>query len=422
MPQSSRSSALRTLAGLVAGFAVGIVISKSSSAPLHSLAAALEPVGNVWVSAIRMTVIPLVVSLLIATIADGRDFGAVGRLGARAMLLFTLMLSAVALFTFLAAPPLFSLVSVDAASAESLRSTGAAAAATPPLPSFASWLVSLVPANPVKAAVDGTMLPVIVFTVAFAAALARIDSSRRGATTDIFRGFADAMLVIVGWVLALAPIGVFCLAVPLAGRVGAGIAGFVGFYLAAHSGFLIVSAIPLYLLVRVLTDVSVPQVARALLPAQLVAISTRSSVAALPAMIDGAKRVLHLPIDVASFALPFGVSVFRLNQAVTWIVSALFVSKLYGVPLSTAQLAFLGAVSVPMSFSIPGIPSGGLFMIAPFYVSVGLPMEGVGILLALDAIPDIFKTLLNVTSQMAVTVLLSRGHAGAPAQEAGQTA
>ena len=258
------------------------------------------------------------------------------------------------------------------------------------------------------------MLPLIVFTVAFAAALARIEPARRAATTDIFRGFADAMLVIVGWVLAFAPIGVFCLSVALAGRVGSGIAGAVGLYLAIHSGILIASAIPLYVAVRLLTAEPLAKFARSLLPAQLVAISTRSSVAALPAMIDGAQRVLHLPISVAGFVLPFGVSVFRLNQAVTWIVSALFLSKLYGIPLSTAQLAFLGAVCVPMSFSIPGIPSGGLFMIAPFYVSVGLPMEGIGILFALDAIPDIFKTLLNVTSQMAVTVFLSRD---VPAEE-----
>ena len=175
----------------------------------------------------------------------------------------------------------------------------------------------------------------------------------------------------------------------------------------------------MYAVVRVFSDVPLARFARALIPAQIVAISTRSSVAALPAMIDGATRVLRLPMHVSGFALPFGVSVFRLNQAVTWIVSALFVSKLYGVPLSTAQLAFLGACSVPMSFSIPGIPSGGLFIIAPFFVSVGLPIEGMGILLALDAIPDMFKTLLNVTSQMATTVLLARG---APAEANGMSA
>ena len=407
-------AALRTLLGLVAGLAIGVVISATSSGGLRAFATAIEPIGTVWVNAIRMTVIPLVVSLLIATIAEEKDFRAVGRLGGRAVALYAVILSTVALLTFLAAPPLFSVMTIDATSAASLRGASAAAGTTPALPSFTSWLVGLVPANPVKAAVDGAMLPVIIFAVAFAAALARIEPERRAAATGIFRGIADAMLVSVGWVLAVAPVGVFCLSVALAVRVGVGVAGAVAYYLVLHSGFLAASGVALYAVVRIFSNVPLSRFARALLPAQLVAISTRSSVAALPAMIDGATRVLHLPLQVSGFALPFGVSVFRLNQAVTWIVSALFVAKLYDVPLTTAQLAFLGACSVPMSFSIPGIPSGGLFIIAPFFVSVGLPIEGMGILLALDAIPDVFKTLLNVTSQMATTVLLARG---APADE-----
>ena len=408
------TAALRTLLSLVAGLAIGVVISATSSSGLHAFATAIEPIGTVWVNAIRMTVIPLVVSLLIATIAEEKDVRAVGRLGGRAVALYAVILTTVALLTFLAAPPLFSVMTIDASSAASLRGASSAAGTTPALPSFTSWLVGLVPANPVKAAVDGAMLPVIIFAVAFAAALARIEPERRAAATGIFRGIADAMLVIVGWVLMVAPVGVFCLSVALAVRVGVGVAGAVAFYLVLHSGFLAVATIALYIVIKVFSDVPLSLFARALIPAQIVAISTRSSVAALPAMIDGANRVMHLPMKVAGFALPFGVSVFRLNQAVTWIVSALFVAKLYDVPLTMAQLAFLGACSVPMSFSIPGIPSGGLFIIAPFFVSVGLPIEGMGILLALDAIPDVFKTLLNVTSQMATTVLLARG---APADE-----
>jgi len=402
------------LLSLVAGLAIGVVISATSSSGLHAFATAIEPIGTVWVNAIRMTVIPLVVSLLIATIAEEKDVRAVGRLGGRAVALYAVILTTVALLTFLAAPPLFSVMTIDASSAASLRGASSAAGTTPALPSFTSWLVGLVPANPVKAAVDGAMLPVIIFAVAFAAALARIEPERRAAATGIFRGIADAMLVIVGWVLMVAPVGVFCLSVALAVRVGVGVAGAVAFYLVLHSGFLAVATIALYIVIKVFSDVPLSLFARALIPAQIVAISTRSSVAALPAMIDGANRVMHLPMKVAGFALPFGVSVFRLNQAVTWIVSALFVAKLYDVPLTMAQLAFLGACSVAMSFSIPGIPSGGLFIIAPFFVSVGLPIEGMGILLALDAIPDVFKTLLNVTSQMATTVLLARG---APADE-----
>ncbi len=401
-------SALRALLSLIAGLAIGVAISATSVAPLHSIATALEPIGIAWVNAIRMTVIPLVVSLLIATIAEEDDLRAVGGLGMRAVGIFATFLAVSALLTFLAAPPLFAFLHIDAGAAAALRGAGAAAGDAAALPSFSSWLTSLIPSNPIKSAVDGAMLPLIVFAVAFAAALARIDTRRRAAVTAIFRALADAMLVIVGWVLAVAPIGIFCLALALGVRLGTGVVGAVTFYLAAHCAFLAVATALLYVVIRIFATVPLAQFARAAAPAQVIAMSTRSSFAALPAMIDGATRVLKLPVGVAGFTLPFGVSIFRLNQGVTWIISALFISKLYAVPLTTAQLAFLGASSVAASFSVPGIPSGGLIISTPFFVSVGLPIEGMGILFALDAIPDILKTLLNVTGQFAATVLLSR--------------
>jgi Na+/H+-dicarboxylate symporter len=164
----------------------------------------------------------------------------------------------------------------------------------------------------------------------------------------------------------------------------------------------------LYVVVRTAGAVPLRRFARAVLPAQVIAVSTRSSVAALPAMLESAERVLHLPPSVTGFVLPFGVAVFRINQGITWVVSALFIGKLYGVHLAWSQLALFAATSVAMSFSVPGIPSAALFMIAPFFPMVGLPVEGVGILIGLDVIPDLFKTSLNVTGHMAATVLLAR--------------
>jgi proton glutamate symport protein len=404
-----RSPAVRASIGLVLGLIVGIAIASSSSSGLRAFASALEPIGTVWVNAIRMTVIPLVVSLLIATIAEEKDLGAMRRLGGRAIAIYVVLLSGVAVLGFLGAPPLFTLLDIDAASAASLRGAGAATPTTVELPTFANWLVSLVPANPIKAAADGAMLPLIIFAVVFAVALARTPTELRVTATAFFRGIADAMLVIVGWVLALAPIGVFALAVPLAVKVGVGVAGAVAFYLAVHCGLLLIAGLLLYVIVGVGTKVPIARFARAVLPAQVVAVGTRSSVAALPAMIDGAERVLGLPTQITSFALPFGVSVFRLNQGVSWLAAALFVGKLYGVHLDVSQLALLAAASVAMSFSVPGIPSGGIFVAAPFFVIVGLPIEGIGILIALDAIPDLFKTSLNVTGQMTATALLARG-------------
>jgi proton glutamate symport protein len=399
----------RASVGLALGLIVGVAISLSGSPALKAAASALEPIGTLWVNAIRMTVIPLVVSLLIATIAQEKDLGAVGRLGGRAVAIFTALLAGVAVIGFVAGPPIFELLHIDPAAAAALRATVPASASKVELPTFASWVVSLVPANPIRAAADGAMLPLIIFAVAFAAALARTPTELKLAGGTFFRGIADAMLILVGWVLAVAPIGVFVLAVTLAVKIGVGVAGAVGFYLAVHSALLALAGALLYVVVWVFGRVPIARFARATLPAQLVAVSTRSSVAALPAMIEGAERVLRLPTRVTSFALPFGVSIFRLNQGISWIVAALFIGALYDIELSVGQLAMLAAASVPMSFSVPGIPSGGLFVITPFFVTVGLPIEGIGILIALDVVPDLFKTLINVTGHLTATTLLSRG-------------
>jgi Na+/H+-dicarboxylate symporter len=403
-----KSPASRATIALALGLVAGIGIAASGSPALKSVAGGLEAVGTIWVNAIRMTVIPLVVSLLIATIAREKDLGEVGRMGWRAIVLFTILLSAIALIGVFGGPPLLDRIQFDPASVAALRASSTTDVAAVKLPTFSSWLVSLVPSNPVKAAADGAMLPLIVFAVLFAAGLSRTPHETRAAGVEFFRGMADAMLVVVGWVLAAAPIGVFALAVTLAIKLGAGIAGAVVLYLIAHCGLLVLALAMLYVIVALFGRVPLTMFAKAVFPAQIVAFSTRSSLAALPAMIDGAERILGVPARVASFALPFGVSLLRANTGASWVVSALFIGKLFGVDLTFAQVAVLAATSVAMSFSVPGIPSGGLFIIAPAFVTAGLPIEGVGILIALDSIPDIFKTMVNVTGHMTATLLLAR--------------
>jgi Na+/H+-dicarboxylate symporter len=405
-----RSPAARAAIGLVIGFVLGLAIAASSSSAARSFATWLETIGTIWVNAIRMTVIPLVVSLLVSTMVRDRDPGAVGRMGRQALLIFVVMLTVIALIGLIVAPPLLARVQVDPASAAALRAS--AGGVTTQMPTFAAWLVSLVPANPVKAATDGAILPLIIFSLLLALSLARTPAAVRDPGAQFFAAVAEAMLVIVTWVLAAAPIGVFALAVPLAMRVGADVAGAAALFVGLHCGMLAVVIALFYPVAWIVGHVPMRRFARAVLPAQLVAFSTRSSVAALPAMIDGAERVLSIPPPIASFALPFGVSLARVNTGASWIASAVFLGKLYGVPLSFAQLALLGAMSIPMSFSVPGIPSAGLFIIAPAFMAIGLPVEGIGILIALDAIPDIFKTSVNVTAHMTTAVLLTRFEAG----------
>jgi len=312
----------------------------------------------------------------------------------------------------LVAPPLFDRLVVDPAASESLRAA-AGAVERPALPSFASWVVGLVPVNPVRAAADGAMLPLIVFSLAFGLAVGRLAPERRERITSVVGGIADAMVVLVGWILSLAPIGIFALALGLAVHLGTGIVGAVGVYLATHSALLLLLTLLLYAVVAVAGRVPVGRFARAALPAQLVAAATRSSLAALPANLESAERILRLPRTVTSFALPLAVSAFRLNQGVSWVVMALFAAKLYGVELGLGDVATLAATGVLLSVSVPGIPSGSLFIVAPFFAAAGIPPESIGVLIALDLVPDVFKTVLNVTGHLAAVTLLARHEPGA---------
>lgn len=399
----SRSVVLAVTA-LVLGAVAGILASSSSLA--HTLIQWIEPAGLIWVSAIRMTVIPLVVASLLVAVAD-TDARSMGRLGARSLGVFLLLLSIVAAFTAVAAPPVFDLISIDATSAASLRADVGEGVAVPALPSFADWLVSLVPVNPIAAAANGAMLPLVVFTIAFGLALGRVERSKREAVVALFRAVAGAVTVLIEWILKFTPLGVLSLAFVVAARVGTAVVGAVAFYVVVYAAFLVAATLLVYLAVALLSRTRVLAFAKAALPAQVVALTTRSSMAALPAMVVAADRSLALPSTASSFGLPLAVSTFRLNQAVSWVVMALFAAKLYGIELSNITVVSLAVTSVLMSFSVPGIPSASLFVVAPFYAAVGIPAEAIGVLIALDLLPDLFKTLLNVTGQLGAVTIAS---------------
>ena len=166
------SLATRVLAGLIAGFALGLLAVQIGSPALAAAVAFIEPVGTIWVNAIRMTVIPLVVSSLIMGVASAPDTATIGRVGGRAVVMFLILVAVAACFAVLIAPPVLARIPITAEAAETLRGMAAgsaeqAASSAASIPTFAQWLVDLVPVNPVKAAADGAMLPLIVFSVAF---------------------------------------------------------------------------------------------------------------------------------------------------------------------------------------------------------------------------------------------------------------
>lgn len=389
------------------GLAVGMALAGTAIDPTLSarIVALLEPIGTAWINAIRMTVIPLVVPLLIIGVAGSDDTRKAGILGARAFALFFAFLIFFAAMTALIAPWLFDYLTLDPTATERLRAS--AKIELPPGDALGvrTWLLSLIPLNPVRAAADGALLPVVLFTLLYAFALGRITTEARAAQIAFFRGMADAMLVVVRWILGIGWLGIFALAVVLGHKLGADAIGAIGFYVAVNIGLHIVGTVLIYVLIAVTGRVSVAQFARAVFPAQVVGFGSRSSLAALPALVKGANDRLALPATSTGFVLPLAVSVFKLTSAIYWIVAALFVARLYGLPLPVSSILLVGASSVVLSLSTPGIPSGGMLLQAPLYAAIGLPVEAIGILIALDTIPDMFKTIINVTADMAVAVL-----------------
>lgn len=394
--------------------ALGVAASMSGSAILMNAATVIEPVGTLFINAVRMTVIPLVMGSLIVGVASAPDPRTIGRVGVRAIGLFLVTLLIAAVFTVLVAPPLIRVFPLDEATRAAIgtgasTATAAAAEGARRIPTFTQWLVDLIPVNPIKAAADGAMLPVIIFSILFGLAMARLTPERRTGLVLFFDGVAQASLTLVRWILELAPIGVFALAVPLAARMGASAAGAVAYYI------LVVVAVTVTFCLLVLYPLAIfggripPLVfARAALPPQAVAISARSSLAALPAMMDSARARLGLSEEIVSFFLPLAASTYRPGGAVGQIVAVAFLAHLYGIALGATQLATIVLTVVLTTFSVPGIPAGSILIMAPVLSAAGIDVAGLGILLGVDTIPDMFRTATNVTGDMATATVLGR--------------
>jgi Na+/H+-dicarboxylate symporter len=398
------------LVGLAAGLVGGLLIGASHNATLIGAADAVAVVGTLWVNAIRMTVIPLVVSLLISGVASATDISTIGRIGGRTIAVFIAMLAGATVLALPLGITTFSLLSrvvslrpeLPPGAADAAASLGAGATAV----NFASWLMSLIPTNPVAAAASGAMLPLVLFTLLLALAIARSGAEAREILVRFFRSLSEAMLVLVAWIVRLAPIGVFALMLPLGAHGGAGLVGAIGFYILVYSLASVLFVLLLYPVVAAVAHVPMRDFARAALPGQLIAFSSSSSLASLPALVRGAEEELNLPKDVTGFVLPLAVSMFKFAAPVSWTFGTLFVAWFYQVHFGPTAYATIALATIFLGFVSPGVPRGAFLMLTPLFLSVGLPIEGIGILIAVDAIPDLFATVLNASGYLAATVIV----------------
>jgi len=403
------SATTRVLVGLATGALIGLLLAGWNETVALQVADVAQPVGKLWLNALQMTVVPLVLALVVVGVNTATDAAASGRIARRAIVVFIVVLTGGALFAALAAPLVFALFPHNPALITALDHASVPAAAQA-APNWIDTLVAIVPNNAVMAAAQSAMLPLVVFALFLGFALTRIAPARRALLMEFFQAIADAMIVIVRWVLWIAPLGVFALILSVCARSGLGMLSALGVYVLVECLLYLAVTVMMLPLAVVFGGERLRRFALALVPAQVVAISTQSSLASLPAMLESADRRLGYPKQVASLVLPMAVSLFRLTSPVQYVTSAVFIAWAYGIDLTTAQLLAGALLAVVISLGSVGLPGQVTFIATnlPVAQAMGLPLSPLGLMLAVDTIPDALATLGNVTGDMTATSVVTR--------------
>lgn len=400
---------LWVFAALAAGIALGAWAGDGHD-DVAAILRQVSIVGGVWLDALKMTLVPLVFTLLVAAIGGVAERAAAGPMARRALALFAVAIVLAAIYGLSAANLALDLFPV---SSDAIAALAPATATPPPAATpveFGAWLRSLVPTNVVAAAAEDAFLPVVVFAVVFGFAVTRLEPDRRALLTSVFQAMADAMIQIVRWVLVLAPVGVFGLALSLGLDGGGAAAGALAHYVAVVAGVTLGIVVIATAIAILAAQTPALTTLRALAPVQVVAASTQSSLASLPAMLAAALGPLGVRTQTAEFVLPFAVAMFRLTSPVANLSVVAYVAHVYGVQPGWLELAAGVAVAFAVSVSSVGLPGQTSFFssIAPICVAMGVPVTLLPILLAVEIIPDVFRTVGNVTGDVAATLILDR--------------
>ena len=413
---------LITLAALAAGVAVGAWAAGSGDPAIVGFVTQVGHVGDLWLNLLRMTVIPLVFSLLVTGVASVADAASGGRVAARALFVFGVLLVSATAFACMIFPLLLSLAPVDPTAAASFiaRASGETVQAASP-PTIGEWLAALAPGNAVAAAAEGAILPLVVFALFFGFAATQLPAAQRAPMVAFFRAVADTMIIIVRWVLLAAPIGVFALALGVGLTAGVGIAGLILHYIVLVSA-VTAAIVPIAFLFAFIWGRANPvRFINATAPVLAVAISSRSSLASLPLMVERARDALGTPERVANLVLPMAVAVFRMTSPVANLGVVFFCAAVFGVELTPSSIIVGGLVAIAISIGSVGLPGEISFVasVAPISMAMGVPIELLGLLVAVEAVPDIFRTVGNVSGDMAATQIVAKNQpASSPPEQA----
>ncbi len=390
--------------GLVGGLLLGLAAAATESPFLMWLATVVEPLGTAFVNLLKMVVIPLVAAVIFVGVASLGDLTKLGRMGAVTMVFFAVAAVIGVLLGMGTMKVLLRLASDAAAQAVAASSVEA-----PAIPSVVEFLLSLIPSNPFQAAAAGTLLPLIVFIVLFGAAAGVLPEGDRDRLLTLASAVSAALIKLVNWILWVAPIGVFALAAPVTARAGwAMLQSLLAFVLAVVVGLTIYVALVYLPAVKFLAGMPVGKFLKGCLTPQAIAAATTSSPATVPAMLEAANVELRVSHSVSSFVIPLGAALGRGGAALFQGAGIVFLAWLYSVSLAASGIGGAVLATFIVSFTVASVPGGSVLSMVPALGTLGIPIDGLAVLLGVDRVPDMARTATNVTGTLVATVVVDR--------------
>jgi proton glutamate symport protein len=371
-------------------------------------------VGKLFLALIKMVVIPLVFCSLVVGVASLGDFSKLGRMGGRTLGVFTLTtIVALTIGVTLAnvINPGRLVAEEDKAALLANYSDGASSVvgSAAEAPTLTEQLIGIVPQNPISALANGDMLQIIFFALMLGIALTMLQMARSKPVIELLDGINEAMVMLVHLVMKLAPFGVATLLFEVVGSTGVSVLVALGAYaLVVMSGLLLHLAITYGTIIRVGAKLPFVQFLSAIKPALLVGFSTSSSSATLPVTMECCEDRLNVSPGVSSFVLPLGATVNMDGTALYQGVAAIFIAQVYGLDLTMADQATIVGTATLASVGAAGVPGAGMITLAMVLTAIGVPAEGLALVLGVDRILDMFRTATNIVGDSAVTALMSR--------------
>lgn len=403
------------LVAMVLGIGVGLALSPTggalvSESAANTIAGWLALPGRLFLALIQMVVVPLVLTSIILGIAAGGNTDFLRRIGTRIAPYFvTTTIVAVVIGGSLALwiqPGQY--VKQTAVGTSTLSSEALTIDATQEQPPLSDRIVAIVPANPTSAILHRAMFQIVVFAILMAVALVSIKPERAKPLLDLCVSLQDVSMKVVSWAMALAPAAVFGLLAQIS--VQAGLDALLA--MSAYMGTVILGLFLLlvfYLLIVALLARRNPfEFLAKIREVQLLAFSTSSSAAVMPLSIKTAQQKLHVARPVAQFVVPLGATVNMDGTALYQVIAAVFLTQVYGIDLTLAQLALLAATTVGASVGAPSTPGVGIVILATIVQGLGVPAEGIALILGVDRILDMTRTAVNVSGDLTACTVMHR--------------